>query len=138
MLRVVTPAGHWLVSGDDGATNMVTEGEPYSVWIAPGRRLVVAMLPTAAPTGPYVSEVAGEMAVLDLSGPRWPDILAMASSIDPALLAHRRCTQGQFAGVQALMYRHGDALRLHVAQADAALVLQWLRRAKDQLERDVP
>ena len=137
-LRRLAPSGQWLISGEDAASGSVVGRDPYAVWLAPGRRLVVAQAPGATPQGPYVADVSDDLALFELAGPRWPDILAMASLADLALLAPGRCLQAMFAGVQALMYRHDDALRLHVERHAAAHLVEWLDRAARGLQGDGP
>jgi len=58
----------------------------------------------------------------------------MGSSLDPALLAPGRCAQTIFAGVKVVLYRHDEALRLHVERPLAAHVLARLHEASSALE----
>jgi heterotetrameric sarcosine oxidase gamma subunit len=124
-VRVVDVAGQFLVSGVEMPANTIEGDLPYSVWLAPGRRLTVGR---AVADGEFVSDVGDGFIVIDISGPRADEILAMASPLDPAVLTSGRCAQTLFAGVKIVLYRHAGALRLHVERPLAAWLLDWLRQ----------
>lgn len=92
---------------------------PYTLWLAPDRALQVG---GDAPAG-FVSDVTDGLAVFELSGPRASDVLAMGCAFD--LPPPGACAQTVFAGVKILVYRHGDALRLHVERQLAAYLHTW-------------
>ena len=133
-VRVVDVDGQFLVSGEDMPANTIDGDERYAVWLAPGRRLAVG---NAAPDGEFVSDVSDGFVVIDISGPRTDEMLAMASPLDPALLVPGRCAQTLFAGVKIVLYRHAAALRMHVERPLAAWLLDWLRQATGALEGTV-
>jgi len=125
-VRAVAVAGQFLVSGDDMPPNTIEGSEPYALWLAPGRRLVVG---ASVPAGTFVSDVSDGMTVLELSGAHTNDILAMGCPLDASSLVSNRCAQTVFAGVKVLLYRHGDTVRLHVERPLAQWLLDWLRQA---------
>jgi heterotetrameric sarcosine oxidase gamma subunit len=130
-VRVADVGGQFLVSGVDVLPNTIDGGDPYAVWLAPGRRLVVG---SAVPDGEFVSDVSDGFVVIDISGARTDEMLAMASPLDPASLASGHCAQTLFAGLKIVLYRRGDALRLHVERPLAAWLLDWLRQATSAFE----
>jgi heterotetrameric sarcosine oxidase gamma subunit len=130
-IRVADAGGQFLVSGEDMPANTIADGDPYAVWLAPGRRLLVG---NAGLDGEFVSDVSDGSVAVDISGPRADEILAMASPLDPASLVPGRCAQTLFAGVKILLYRHAGALRLHVERPLAAWLLDWLRQAISSFE----
>jgi len=132
-IRVPDIAGQFLVSGADMPPNTIEGSDPYALWLAPGRRLVVG---GAVPDGRFVSDVTDGLVVIELSGARTDDILAMGCPLEPASLAPGRCAQTVFAGVRVLLYRHGNAVRLHVERPLAQWLLDWLRQAATSFEPD--
>lgn len=125
-VRVADVGSQFLVSGVDLAPNTIEGVGPYILWLAPERCLVVG---EAAPAGKFVSDVSDGFVVIDISGPRTDEVLAMACPLDPASLTPGHCAQSLFAGVKVIIYRHGDVLRLHVERPLAAWLLDWLRQA---------
>jgi len=130
-IRVPEIAGQFLVSGADMPPNTIEGSDPYALWLAPGQRLFVG---GAVPDGTFVSDVTDGMVVIELSGARTDEILAMGCPLDLASLAQGRCAQTLFAGVKVLLYRHGDAVRLHVERPLAYWLLDWLRQAATSFE----
>jgi heterotetrameric sarcosine oxidase gamma subunit len=130
-IRAPEIAGQFLVSGTDMPANAIEGSDPYALWLAPGHRLVVG---GAVPDGTFVSDVTDGMVVIELFGTRTDDILAMGCPLDLASLAPGRCAQTLFAGVKVLLYRRGDAVRLHVERPLAHWLLDWLRQAATSVE----
>ena len=130
-IRVREVVGQYLVSGADIPPNTIEGSDPYGLWLAPGRRLVVG---GAVPGGSFVSDVSDGMVVVELSGVRADEILAMGCPLDPAALVAGHCAQTLFAGVKVVLYRHGDAVRLHVERSLAQWLLDWLRQAATSFE----
>jgi heterotetrameric sarcosine oxidase gamma subunit len=125
-IRVRDTVGQYLVSGADMPPNAIEGSDPYSLWLAPGRRLVVG---DVVPDGAFVSDVSDGLVVFEFSGGHADEILAMGCPLDPAALTERNCAQTLFAGVKVVLYRHGDAVRLHVERSLAQWLLDWLRQA---------
>jgi sarcosine oxidase gamma subunit len=130
-IRTPDVGGQYVVSGTDMAPNTIEGTGRYALWLAPGRRLVVA---GAVPIGTFVSDVSDGIVVIDLAGVCANDILAMGCPLDPASLAPGHCAQTLFAGIKVLLYRRGDAVRLHVERSLAEWLLDWLRQAATSFE----
>ncbi len=129
---VIAPASIHLVSGGDQAANTVVGDEPARLWLAPGRALVVGFDQAAAPDGDFVSDVTDGQAVFALIDA--DDIIAMATTLDPALLAPGLCAQTIFAGMKVLLWRRGDAILLHVDRPLGNYIAAWLAKAGTALE----
>ena len=135
--NVVVPASLHLVSGRVQAANTAEGHDPVSLWLAPDRVLVVGWAQPAEVEGAFVSDITDGQVVFRLSGPNIADLLAMATTLDPTLLAHGRCAHTLFAGVRALLYRYGDGVCLHVDRPLARFVADWLAQAATALEGSV-
>jgi sarcosine oxidase gamma subunit len=127
-VTTVEPARLWLVSGVEQDANTIAGGDPARLWLAPGRVLVVADSPAPPPDFGFVSNVKDGFVVLEVSG-AWRDLLAMGSTLDPALLEDGRSARTMFAGLNVVLARKGAALRLFVDRPLAAWLLDWLRQA---------
>lgn len=130
-------------SGDD---------DQYTVWLEPARWLFISAgngrwprlraLQRAVATGASPVAAADDMsdglAMLELAGARAPALMAMASALDfeAAASAPPRTARAAFAGVGALVYRHGTGFRAHVDAALIAHVRLWLEQAARLLPRD--
>ena len=132
--NVIGPASIHLVSGRGQAANTAEGQDPVSLWLAPDRVLVVGWTRPAEVAGAFVSDITEGQVVFRLAGPNVAALLAMATSLDPALLAPGRCAQTLFAGVRGLLYRHGDGLCLHVDRPLARFVADWLAQAETAFE----
>ncbi len=131
---LITPTAIHMLSGRDQPANTARGDDPVSLWLSPGRVLVVGFTDATPPAGNFVSDLTHGQAVFRLTGAALADILAMGTSLDPALLAPGHCAQTLFAGVKTLLYRHGEALHLHVDRPLAAFVAAWLAQAATALE----
>ncbi len=129
LVRTLDPAGQWYIGGSAMAPNSVVGPSPLVLWLAPDRRLVVAEGAAAPPEGDFVSDVTDGLVVIEVSGPRAADLLAMGTALDPAALAPGHCAQTAFAGVKIVLYRHGETVRLHVERPLAPWLLDWFRQA---------
>lgn len=124
-VRELRPFGLWLVSGRAQAANTIAGSEPRSLWLAPGRVLVVADHPCDPPEGDFVSEITDGHCVFAID----PGLLALATPLP--LPAPGTCAQTLIAGVKVLLYPEGDVLRLHVERPLAHFLLAWLTRAAE-------
>ncbi len=122
VVRMVEAGTLRLVSGAALAPNTVADG---MLWLAPERAL---QLGGAAPEG-FVADVSDGFAVFELAGGAAADLLAMGSTLDPALLAPGRCAQSVFAGVKVVLYGTPEAIRLIVERSLAAYLLAWFKQA---------
>lgn len=114
------PAQHY-VACDQPANSVQDRDGGIVLWLAPDRALQIG---GTLPDG-FVSDVTDGLAVFELVGPRAEEILAMGSTLDPALLAPGSCAQTLFAGLRAVLYRRDDALRCHVERPFAAYLYRW-------------
>jgi sarcosine oxidase subunit gamma len=157
-----------MLSGDLGAADVVhavaaaagctlsdrpnrrTGADPYAVWLAPDKRLLVSetadrrkVLPDleAALSGRFAgaSDLTDGLAVLDLGGRRAADLMAMACALDldPRSFGPDRSARTLFADIPVILYRQGSAggFRLH---ADAAMIghlWSWLDQAAAAVAR---
>jgi heterotetrameric sarcosine oxidase gamma subunit len=125
------------------------DGE-YAVWLDPGRWLAVgasaqrfarlgawhAAVTGAAPEA-SVSDASDALVVLEIGGARAPALMAMACALDiAAAFAPPRTARTGFAGVSALLYRHGNGFRAHVDATLLAHAREWLGQAARLLPRD--
>jgi len=131
-LGMMTLASIHLVAGGDQPANSVVGDDPAHLWLAPGRALVVGFERAAKPDGDFVSDVTDGQAVFALS--RAEDILAMATTLDPALLEPGLCAQTVFAGVKVLLWRRGGTMLLHVDRPLGNYIAAWLTQAATALE----
>ena len=129
---VIMPASIHLVSGGDQATNTVAGDDPARLWLAPGQALVIGFAQAVAPDGGFVSDITDGQAVFALTDA--DDIIAMATTLDPALLAPGFCAQTIFAGVKVLLWRRGDVILLHVDRPLGNYIAAWLAQAGTALE----
>ncbi|MCW3474380.1 aminomethyltransferase family protein [Limobrevibacterium gyesilva] len=127
------PAGQWLVTGTDMEPNTRAGTDPYALWLAPGRRLVVADTPAPAPDDTFVSDVTDGLVLIEIIGSRSMDLLAMGCPLDPLSLPQGACAQTLFAGIRVVLYRHGAAVRMHVERPLASWLLDWFRQAATSL-----
>jgi sarcosine oxidase subunit gamma len=163
-IEIVEPAlaAQFMLSGDLAAPDVVyavgraagctlsdqpnrrTGTDPYTVWVAPDKRLLVcgtgdrhalARDLAAALAGRLAAapDVTDGLAVLDLRGARLPDLLAMACALDldPRSFGPDQCARTLFAEIPAILYRHGAAggFRLHIDCGLLAYLWTWLEQA---------
>lgn len=132
----ITPASIHLVSGGDQVANTVVGDDPARLWLAPHRALVVGFGQVVIPDGDFVSDVSDGQAVFALAGA--DDILAMATTLDPALLAPGLCAQTMFAGVKSLLWRRGNVVLLHVDRPLGNYIAAWLAQVATAFEGSKP
>jgi heterotetrameric sarcosine oxidase gamma subunit len=130
-IRVLDPAAQFYVTGTAQAPNSVADIDPYSLWLAPDRTLVVYETQRGTPQGAFVSDVTDGLVLIEFVGPRAGDIVALSTTLDPTstILAPGRCAQTLFGGVKVVLYAYGNGFRLHAERSFAAFLLQWLRKA---------
>jgi hypothetical protein len=135
-----------LVSGDIGAwsrangivvasTNVssIITGDRYTVRLARDRILAVSAVPFGITSGWHeegfaVSAVDAGLHVFEIDGPRMPDILARATTLDPN--GNTASAGLFFAGINAVVYRYRSArcVRVHVDCGLAPYLWQWLEQ----------
>lgn len=143
-LRVLDPALQLLVTSATGA-GMPAAGrlggdDPYAVWQAPDRWLLVSDVGTQAlpahGAADLHSDVTDGLAVFEAEGPAARSVLQQAMTFDLAALAPGQSAVTLFAGLRATVYpwRRADCWRLHVERASARYVWDWLTTAASALE----
>ncbi|MGI3163727.1 hypothetical protein [Pseudooceanicola sp. 200-1SW] len=104
-----------------------THGARYAVRLARHRMLVVGAehgpRTPAWQAGCAASSMTGALAVVEITGPRAMELVARATALDPR--APSPSAALLFAGMQAVLYRHGPALRLHFDRGLAAYLTNW-------------
>jgi hypothetical protein len=115
-----------------GASSVVS-GDRYAVRIARDRILAVSAVPLGIAAGWHdegfaVSTVDTGLHVFEIDGPRMPDILVRATTLDPN--GSTASAALFFAGVNAFVYRYGSAgcVRVHVDCGLAPYLWQWLEQ----------
>jgi sarcosine oxidase subunit gamma len=130
--------------------NRRTGADPYAVWLAPDKRLVVSEtaernsilygLATAL-SGRFAgaSDVTDGLAVFDLGGGYVADLMAMACALDldPRSFGPDRSARTLFADIPVILYRRGNAggFRLHADAALAGHLWTWLDQAATAVAR---
>ena len=129
------PAQYFVTGAPQLAANTLVESDPYSLWLAPDRTLVVYETARGQPQGRFVSDMTDGLVAFEISGPRAGEIVSASCTLDPRgdILARGRCSQTLFGGVKVVLYPHGDGFRLHAERPFAAFLLEWLRKAVSAL-----
>lgn len=103
-------------------------GGLYALRLARGRALVVGAGIDAAQggwqDGVALTPMTGALAVLEITGANAMELVARASAVD--LRCASPCAALSFAGVTSILYRHGDALRLHLDAGLVPYMLDWI------------
>ena len=135
LARRVRPAGLWYVSqgGPEPDPNAVIGDDPCWLWLAPDRRLVVAYQPAAPPDAGFVTDMTDGLTTFALFAPHAEPLLAIGSTLDPALLRVGGCAQTLFAGVRVVLLPRPDALHLFVERPLTDYLQDWFRQAATAL-----
>lgn len=124
-LRVLDLPRQCYVPCDLPANTLRQQGDALTLWLAPDLALRIG----GADSEGFVSDLTDGLAAFELAGPRARDIVAMGCTLDDAALAPGRCARTLFGGVRVILYRHGEAFRLHVERQLAAFLHLWLKTA---------
>lgn len=105
------------------------EGPRAAIRLARQRILAVGVTLThagAAPRDGYaVTPATGSLAVLQIDGPRSAELLARATAVD--LRQNSPSAALLFAGMNAVLYRHGTGTRLHLDRGLLDYALDWMQ-----------
>lgn len=105
-----------------------TAGARYALRLARGRALVVGADLEAAQggwqDGVALTPMTGALAVLEITGAQAMELVARASAVDLRLASP--CAALSFAGVTSILYRHEEALRLHLDAGLVPYMLDWI------------
>lgn len=100
----------------------------YALRLARNRMLAVGVAPDHATAGyaqgTAVTPMTGALAVIEIAGPNAMQVFARASAIDPRIESPNAALA--FAGVNGVLCRSGDDLRLHLDRGLAAYALDWI------------
>lgn len=112
------------------------QGESYTARLARDRLLAVSRSAPPAATGWHaegfaVTVVSAAMQVFEAEGPVLNELIARATTLDPKQPSASAALS--FAGISAIVYRHGEALRIHVDRGLAAYLWTWLEMTARQI-----
>lgn len=108
------------------------EGIRYTVRLARDRLLAVSATPLGMATGWYsqgfaVTEISAGLHMFDASGKAVDAFVARGTTIDPRQVSASAALS--FAGIDAIVYRHGTDLRIHVDRGLAGYLWTWMENA---------
>ncbi|AEH84762.1 hypothetical protein [Mesorhizobium opportunistum] len=144
-VRTVTGLDQMLVSGDLDAWARLSgvkaegvgafgaaQGERYAARLARDRLLVVSNAPLAIAAGWHkegfaVTEISTGLQLFEIEGVGLDAFIARGTTIDPRQSSASATLS--FAGVSAIVYRHGSKLRIHVDRGLAAYLWTWMEQA---------
>lgn len=144
-IRSLSGLSQYLVSGDLEAWSRRSgvsatgvgafgraDGSRYAVQVARGRLLVVCaaglgIAPGWHDEGFGVTVISAGLHVFQAEGPAVPALIARATPIDPG--ARSASAALTFGGVDAIVYRRGEGLRLHVERSLAPYLWSWMEAA---------
>ncbi|MBN9243229.1 MAG: hypothetical protein J0I98_10585 [Mesorhizobium sp.] len=146
-VRTLTGLHQLLVSGDLDAWNAASglsgsgvgalalaKGKAWQARVARDRLLAVSEMPFKVEPGWHgegfaVTRMDAALHVFEIEGEGLDGIVARATTLDPA--AKSPSASVLFAGVNAVVYRHGTAnrLRVHVDRGLAAYLWEWFGQA---------
>lgn len=114
-----------------GAFGQVS-GEAFCVQVARDRLLAVSAGPLDVAPGWHeagfaVTPVSAGLHVFEAEGAALDGLVARATTLDPE--ARSPSAALTFAGAHAIVYRHGDALRIHVERGLAPYLWGWMEKA---------
>lgn len=114
-----------------GAFGMA-EGGRYTVRLARDRLLAVSTTPLGIAMGWHsqgfaVTQISAGLHIFDVSGEAVDAFAARGTTLDPQEVGASAALS--FAGIEAIVYRHGTALRIHVDRGLAAYLWTWMENA---------
>ena len=142
-IRALLGLNQFLVSGDllawSKASGVALEpvgafgaatGNTYTVQVARDRLLVVSTRPSAVAQGWHhegfaVTTVSAGMQVFEIEGAT-DELIVRATTLDPGKASASAAIS--FAGINAVVYRHGERLRVHVDRGLATFFWTWAGR----------
>ena len=143
-LRVLDPALQLLVTSATSAglpaAGRLAGEDPYAIWQAPDRWLLVSETGTTAlparGAGDLHSDLSDGLALFEIEGAAAQAVLQQAMTFDLAALAPGQAAATLFAGLRVTVYpwRRADRWRLHVERASARHVWDWLTTAASAVQ----
>jgi sarcosine oxidase gamma subunit len=145
VIRAVPALNQLLVSGDLDAWARVSgvkadgvgafgaaQGDRYAARLARDRLLVVSNNPLAIATGWHeqgfaVTAISAGLQMFEVEGTTLDAFIARGTTLDPNQASASAALS--FAGINAVVYRHQDRLRIHVDRGLAAYLWTWMETA---------
>ncbi|WP_136618295.1 MULTISPECIES: hypothetical protein [Mesorhizobium] len=145
VVRAVCGLNQLLVSGDLDAWARVSgvdrtgvgafgtaQGGRYAARLARDRLLVVSNSSLAVATGWHaegfaVTTISAGLQVFEVEGAALDAFIARGTTLDPKQASASAALS--FAGISAVVYRHGGKLRIHVDRGLAAYLWTWMETA---------
>lgn len=108
------------------------EGDAYTVQVARDRLLVVSAAACSIEAGWHapgfaVTPVSAGLHVFEVEGAALMELVSRATTLDPA--SNSASAALSFAGMNAVVYRHGGKLRIHLDRALATGLWTWMKTA---------
>ena len=108
------------------------EGIRYTVRLARDRLLAVSTTPLGIATGWHsqgfaVTEISAGLNIFEVTGEMVDAFVARGTTLDPQQAGASAALS--FAGIDAIVYRHRTALRIHVDRGLAAYLWTWMENA---------
>lgn len=108
------------------------EGDTYAVQVARDRLLVVSSAASGIEAGWHaqgfaVTQVSAGLHVFEVEGAALLELVSRATTLDPASTSASAALS--FAGTNAVVYRHGGKLRIHLDRALATGLWTWMKTA---------
>ena len=144
-VRALAGLDQWLVSGDLDAWARISglegagvgafgraRGDRYAARLARDRLLAVSGTPLAITAGWHtegfaVTSVSAGLRVFEIEGTAVDAFIARGATLDPGQASPSAALS--FAGINAIVYRHEDTLRIHVDRGLAAYLWTWMQQA---------
>ncbi|TPN56240.1 hypothetical protein [Mesorhizobium sp. B1-1-7] len=148
-VRTVTGLDQTLVSGDLDAWARLSgvkadgvgvfgaaQGERYAARLARDRLLVVSNAPLAIAAGWHkegfaVTEISTGLQLFEIEGVGLDAFIARGTTLDPRQPSASAALS--FAGISAIVYRHGSKLRIHVDRGLACYLWTWMEQAASHI-----
>lgn len=107
-------------------------GDRYAARLARDRLLAVSGTPFAIAAGWHaegfaVTPISAGLRVFEIEGTAIDAFIARGATLDPNQASASAALS--FAGISAIVYRHEDALRIHVDRGLAAYLWTWMAQA---------
>ena len=144
-IRAVLDLNQLLVSGDLDAWTRASgvdgtgvgafgtaQGDRYAARLARDRLLVVSNSTLAVATGWHaegfaVTAISAGLQMFEAEGMALDAFIARGTTLDPSQATASAALS--FAGISAVVYRHGGKLRIHVDRGLAAYLWTWMETA---------
>jgi hypothetical protein len=149
VVRSISGLHQLLVSGDLGAWSLAcgmdgngvgafgaARGDRYAARLARERLLAVSDSPFDITTGWHdqgfaVTVISSGLRIFEVKGTAIDAFIARGTTLDPKQASASAALS--FAGISAVVYRHGDGLRIHVDRGLAVYLWTWMGEVANSL-----